>query len=272
VRNVNQATLNAYHDYAYDNGTNAPPTRYLRRSELSFVIGPAGGDIPEPETGQITLPGTLDTGQAIFFQGFLDYVQNTGAYGGMESLLNACGYFVDFGTLPSVPSHVSGSSNPYRYRLMQMLVPAEKLENYENPAKAWFVTNEAKGHILPVADNVIALIVRPLDPGASPADLGEHFTYDSRIDVAANPQPVTANQLPPVLQITMVSIDESSAKRIDNGATPPEAIAEALKERFRDVELFESDLEAVQDQLIANGISCQVFSSAVPLRESKWTK
>ena len=52
---LSQATMNSYWDY--DSPTT--PTKYIRKSELHFVVGPAG---------QTPLPGTSGTGQAVFFQ------------------------------------------------------------------------------------------------------------------------------------------------------------------------------------------------------------
>ncbi len=109
-RNLSQATLNAYVDY--DNVTN--PAYYLRKSDLRFVVGAAGNGIP----------GTAGTGQAVFFQAPLHNV-STASRTSLDTLLNTCGYYVSFTTNATVPAHVAGTQNPYRYRLMQMLVPSE---------------------------------------------------------------------------------------------------------------------------------------------------
>jgi uncharacterized protein (TIGR02599 family) len=264
THNLSQATLNAYLDY--DNAANAQ--RYLRKSELMFISDAAGIN---------PMPGAANTGQAFFFQAFLGYSNNTN-YSGMESLLNPCGYFVSFTTNNTIPDHVTGGNNPYRYRLMQLLVPSETNDIYNGAtgSTGWFssYTNLAK----PVADNVIALIVRPQDPGTN--DPGTNVTgtpnnayaYNSTLNASNNPQPVTANQLPPVVQVTIVAIDESSAKRLDNGSTVPAAITTALGTRFTDPASYQTDLDALTGSLNASRINYRVFSSAVPIRESKWTK
>lgn len=258
TRNLSQATLNAYLDY--DNATT--PTRYLRKSELAFRSGRAGAD---------GLPGTLGTGQAFFFQSPLGYATNTN-YTGLETLLNTCGYYITFTTNSSIPSHVSATENPYRYRLMQMLVPTERNDIYKTnlTASAWFsdYTNAA----VPVADNIIALIIRPQDPASDPPDLPGGYTYDTRTNTLADPQPDSANQLPPVMHVTMVAIDETAAKRLDAGSSQPPAITAALGSRFQSAANFQADLAALEASLIQARIPYRVFSSAVPMRESKWTK
>lgn len=258
TRNLSQATLNAYLDY--DNSTN--PSRYLRMSELAFDAGPAGAG---------GLPGTAGTGQAVFFQAPLGYATNATSYGGLEGLLNTCGYFVSFTTNNSIPSHVAAGGNPYRYRLMQMLVPAEKNDIYKTRSgRAWFsaYTDAAR----PLADNIIALLIRPQDPAAAPADITTNYSYDTRDGADADPQPDQAHQLPPVILVTMVAVEEAASRRLDAGGAQPAAIAGALSGKFHDPALFQSDLDSLTSELNAARISYRVFSSAVPIRESKWTK
>jgi uncharacterized protein (TIGR02599 family) len=124
----------------------------------------------------------------------------------------------------------------------------------------------------PVADNVIALIIRPQDPAASPPDITANFAYDSRLGATANPQPVTANQLPPNLNVTMIVIDEASAKRFENSTQEPSIISSALDGKFQKVENYQADLDSLKNTLGAARIQYRVFETAVPLRESKWTK
>lgn len=255
--NLSQATLNTYLDY--DN--EVTPQYYLRKSELKFVSGAAGSG---------TLPGTANTGYAFFFQAPLGYTSGT-TYNGIELLLNTCGYFVSFTTNSSIPDHVVTGRNAYRYRLMQLLVPTESNNIYSTPD--WFFSQSQTSYAKPIADNVIALIVRPQDPGATATDLpNNQYPYDSTLNATVNPQPVTANQLPPVVQVTMVAIDESSAKRLENGSTEPAVIASALAGKFTDPASYSTDLDALGKSLSSHRINYRVFSSAVPIRESKWTK
>lgn len=257
TRNLSQATLNSYLDY--DNAL--APTRYLRKSELAFVSGPAG---------QGGLPGTPGTGQALFFQAPLGYATNTPLHGGLEALLNTCGYYVSFTTNNSLPTHVQPASNPHRFRLMQMFVPSENDTIYQSPSgRAWFTayTNAVR----PVADNIIALVIRPQDPAATPPDVSG-YDYDTRLTYSGTVQPAESNQLPPVVQVTMVAIDEAAAGRMEEGTVIPAKISDALDGKFQDPASFTADLDALEDSLSDNRIPYRIFSSVVPIRESKWTK
>lgn len=259
VRNLSQATLNTYLDY--DNPT--APTRYLRKSDLHFVIGRAGTN---------GLPGSAGTGDAVFFQMPTDHTDDAAAFGGLDAMLGVCGYFVEFGQNTWQPPFVAGTGN-FRFRLMQWMVPGEQNRIFQCtgpgatlPERAWI----DDGVAVPVAENVIALIVLPQDPANSA--LFAAGGYDSRLAATTWPQPPSAHQLPPILRIAMVAIDERSARRLESGGSPPSAITTALSGKFMVPANLEDDLVQIQEELNAANIQSRVFSSAIPMRESKWTR
>lgn len=256
---LSQATMNTYLDY--DSPTS--PQRYLRKSELKFL-----NTLP----GEASIPGTLGTGQAVFFQAPLSYTQNNTAYGGMESLLNTCGFYIEFGEDTSKPAHVTvPGGTKYRYRLMQMLVPAEENTVYSSTGQQWILDHVSRVSV--VAENVLALVVRPQDPGLLESEVPNNtYLYDTSAGATADPQPVTAQQLPPLAKITLVAIDESSAGRIFKGSTPPDVIVAALQDKFSDTSKYEEDLNGLTSALLAANIQYRVFEGTVPLRESNWTK
>ena len=127
---LGQATLNSYWDY--DSPTS--PTKYLRKSELHFLIGNAGAG---------PLPGTVGTGQALFFQAPAG-VSTT--HDGLENLLNAAGYFISYGDEAALPSPFPAASPKYRYRLMQAIQAAEDLRVYnDTTGNAWVSGIAASG-------------------------------------------------------------------------------------------------------------------------------
>jgi uncharacterized protein (TIGR02599 family) len=71
--------------------------------------------------------------------------------------------------------------------------------------------------------------------------------------------------------VTLIAIDEASAVRIQNGSVQPTAITTALTNRFVNVTNYTSDLTAVENSLLASGLNYRIFTSLVPLRESKWS-
>lgn len=145
-----QSTLNV--SYGYDNPTK--PTKYIRESDLHFVIDQP----PIDDFGQ---------GNAIFFQAPLGWADSNDAQG-LPGLLNAVGYYITYGKDPGLPLSLE-SFDRNRFRLMQFIVPSEKLKVYEAQEKesdadpkAWFLDDELlEKNSTVVAENVILLLFWP---------------------------------------------------------------------------------------------------------------
>lgn len=257
---LSQATLNTYWDY--DNPST--PQKYERRSNLHFLIAkpdalPAGPDAKP------------NWGQSVYFQAPLA----RGNGGGATGLLNAVGYWVAFGDNNAWrPIHVT--SRRARYRLMQGVERTENLSVFNTTTPNWAETLRKLPNLapptgaFPLAENVVALLLWPRLPVAQDPKgtaLSDNFLYDSK-----NGTPVQKAQMPPMIQITMVVIDEASAARLENGVEEPGAIVDALGKRFEDPAKFEADLQSVQTQFASKGVQHLVLSAAVPLREGKWSK
>jgi uncharacterized protein (TIGR02599 family) len=278
------ATLNTYFDY-YDstgqtrtasNQSNFVPTSYGRASSLQFLI-------------QQNVQNN-SYGQEVYFQCPVSY-SNQSNYQSTAGLLNACGYYIQYGSNQTLlPSIISMSNSKWRYRLIQAIEPTESLQIYPNAyndaATGWIrniantglPTTQAK-YALPLADNVIAMIVWPKLPAgldSTGTTLTSNYLYDSQLNVAPvnGTQPKTANQLPPILQITLIVIDETSATRLDtHSATPPSAIENALQgSTFTSVTDYQNDLTRVTQKLIESHIDYRVINTSLVLRESKWSQ
>jgi uncharacterized protein (TIGR02599 family) len=270
ARNLSQATLNSYWDY--DNPT--APQNYLRNSELHFLVGNAGSN---------NLPGHAGTGQAICFQfpgGVTDPEETEASYQSLNKMLNACGYFIQYGQTDSLPAPFPASAQPrYRYQLMQRIEPAENLRVFLKDQSGewvdWF--DKLYDGAVPVAENIVYLLAWPRMPptedvvGDRLTKITGNFSYDSRVDASNPDQPETAHQLPPVVQLTMVVLDEASAARVCTGSSPPTEISGALSGLFTSSKQddFEADLATLESNLADAGLNFRVFTTMVPLRESK---
>ncbi len=78
------------------------------------------------------------------------------------------------------------------------------------------------------SENILALILLAQYPNASNPSISDRaYSYESTANVGDNPQPAQANQLPPVVLVTMIAIDEASADRLagefELGAQPDHA-------------------------------------------------
>lgn len=268
TQTLGQATLNVYYDY-YDaqgdrrtaaNAATFVPAAYGRYSDLHFLSGKALAP------GQIT--------HSVFFQTPAGY-SDAAPLEGMNTLLNACGFFVTHGRDPARPAFLDDLPQPppdkYRHRLMQFLQPSQELAVLATPSGSLWLTDALDGPAVPVrqiAENIVALIVRPRradrDSGAPLAPL---YEYDSRTGTSV-PQAATQHQLPPLVDIIMVAIDENSARRLENGSTPPDL---GLASLFSTEANLEIDLATLETTLNTRHITYRIFRTTVPLRNAKWS-
>ena len=82
----------------------------------------------------------------------------------------------------------------------------------------------------------------------------------------------TFNQLPPLVQVVMVAIDERSALRLPNQSTPPNLGVANFSKLFTEPEKFDQDLKTIEEALILQKITYQVFNSMVPIEGAKWSR
>ena len=257
TRKLSQATLNTY--WGYDNTNN--PTKYLRRSELNFVCGSASS----------LLGADYGPTDAAFFQSPLGYSTNV-ANRPLNQLLNSCGYFIQFGSDQTNRPGFVKSPARWRYRLMELVQPTEELSVHQHKIiKDWFKTAVVSGEAWPVADNIIALIIRPLrsraDDPSQNREITTNYAYDTSSGTSSTT--TTANQLPPLLGVTLVAIDEASAERITTGSTPPSWVTPDL---FTDTSNFTNNLNTVESNLIRDHVNYRIFSTEIALPGSKWSE
>lgn len=305
---VSQATLNTYWDYGYTSGL---PTRYERRSELRFASGSAKTLLGTSATGtRVT--------HAVFFHAPIGLVSGSNPqYHGLEGLLNVWGYYVELNSDKDLrPSFLDSVVPPpplrYRFRLMEFMQPSENLSTYGytsgvsggTPVAAtyvgseWFKTsvNASPRFSRPVAENIIALIITPrlskrdeeeVKGGTSEINsspLAPKYSYDSALtknvgQTAADPRVNPKNQLPPVLQVTMVAIDETTAARLKLTASSGDLFN--LDSKFTDTAKYTSDLVAMpggavgaslENTLIEKKASYRIFTTNIPIRAAKWSR
>ena len=296
TQKLSDATLNTY--YGYDSATS--PTQYLRRSDLHFLVEQNSNLTATVfPTSTSTAAANANSGQSIFFQAPSGYSDNA-LYANTTGLLNACGYFIEFGpNQPYWPTifGTNGIAVHYRYRLMQSIQSTEFNNIYGDtetkatpeggsngttagafPAAPWFQSLGASA--VPIAENVVALIVWPQSPAiTTPSVISPDYQYSSRQGFplstsATATQIAQSEQLPQVLQITLVAIDAASATRLDNGTgTPPLVIENAIKNKFTTATAaqYTADLGAMESALTAANIHYEVLTTSVTLRESKWS-
>lgn len=279
-RQVGQATLNTYYDY-YDSsgktrasyGTNTQsftPVRYGRAADLHFI------------SGKSLVPNQIT--HSLFFQAPVGYANDTN-YTGLDSLLNGCGFYIAYDKDHTIPGFVSSLPNKpadrYRFRLMQYMQPSQNLKVYD-PAvandKDWFQKplQQADAPVSILTENVIALVVLPklsktdADDAAANSKtsvLAPAYEYDTKKVTSSG---ITDSQLPPVVEVIVVAIDEISAQRFCVGSSLPDFGVDQTT-LFQSADKLEEDLKKLTDALSSKRIAYRVFRSEVALRGAKWS-
>jgi uncharacterized protein (TIGR02599 family) len=271
AKSLTSATLAPYQDYADTSGafrTNSVfvPDHLARRSDLDFVCGPGAGT-----NGLLSASGRTTTGSSVFFLAPNGYTQ-IDAHTGMDHLLNAMGYFVEFGDDASTPSFILSQTHCWRWRLKQVLQPAESLQIFATTtSSAWIQQVVPAGTPLPaipvLAENVVTLIVLPEraanDAGAA---LAPAFSYDSR-DTSNR---LTLHQLPPRVRLVLVAIDPLAAQRLaaKNGSTAPQLVSASL---FQQAAQLTADVATLDNSLTAQKIGHRIFQREILLSSSAWS-
>ncbi|MGB8352831.1 MAG: Verru_Chthon cassette protein C [Chthoniobacteraceae bacterium] len=302
---LSQATLNTYWDYQYPNNIpTQPPTAYIRQSELRFISGQA-----LTLTGSASIPT-----HACFFQAKLGFILPSGTngapdYTGLPNLLNTLGYYVAFGSDATLRPSFVNAPQRYRFRLMEVMQSADALTlyNYTSGTDSnghplnnsymgheWFTTMLSAGnasHVL--AENVLALVLLPrLSPQADQTGnlLAPQYSYDSTSvgqGAGGNGNLDSKNQLPPVVQVTIVVADEASYGRYQS-AQGNNNMPAALLQNSSGQLLFQTvgditptnsgsagyanDLQTLQNNLVAAKINYRVFTTNVSIRGAQWSR
>jgi uncharacterized protein (TIGR02599 family) len=293
TRRLSEATLNPYWDYERDSQGN--PIRYTRHSELRFLSGtgllPGEVDIEYPSSG----------GHAVFFQAPLGFSADT-QNASLKHLLNTWGYYLEFGDdSRQRPPFITADVAPlrHRFRLMELCEPSERLSIYRYTSgkdsagvprslgytgREWMRLPLADSGVSKrvVAENVVALVLLPRFASGdkrvngkliSADELAPRYDYDSS-QASSDPELNTKHQLPPVVQVTLVAVDEPSYSRFQQGSAMPDLAAGARggADLFTDARLMGSDLALLEDGLASQKLNFRVFTASVSLKAAKWSR
>ena len=256
---LSQATLNPYWDYVDTNGmprtnTSFTPDKYFRLSELRYL---------QTNASSFTAPhgGTM-AGESAFFQAPLG---KSDTVSGLNSLLNTIGYFIERGGDSSLRPPTVTTAEKTRFRLFELIEPTENLTIYSLTSgnstytgTAWFTTPlaiAAYSHRL--ADNIVALVFQAQYTTANSIATNS-FNYTSTPQ-GASTQAIEENNLPPNVRVTMIAVDEISARRI---ADQNLALTDATNDTL---------LAALEKQLADNHLNYRKFESTVSIGPAKWS-
>ena len=220
--------------------------------------------------------GLEAVGHTAFFQAPLGYFTNTSSANPPGSL-NPCGFFVAFGSDPTKPD-VPGLIDRPRFRLYQWLPSSDSMRVDSNLGRItnanWISPTNA---LHPLAENVIAFVIRvPSSEEGVFSKSATKYGWDSLTPWSSVTQPSQMHQLPPLVNVTLVAIEEAAASRLAGNASTPAAAASALgvpnlSSLFQNASSYEDDLNTLENGLSSKGVPYRVFSSTVPLKGSRWS-
>ena len=266
-RRLSQATLNVYWDYVDADGNLRPaadsvnvtfvPAKYARQSELRYA---------QLNSSTLTPPhgGTL-VGQAVFFQAPVGQTEQV-EFSGMSSLLNTIGYYVEKSDDTTLRPPTSTGDPKTRYRLYEMAQPSETLTVYSKTSenagyggKEWYqvpLAEARNSHRL--SNNIVALILQAEYPDAS-GNTQSVYAYDSTPQTGTTTQPIEVNNLPPLVRVTLVAVDEAAGRMIEQrNLNLPSVVDDA-------------SLKELEKILIQNNLSYRKFQTAVRIGSAKWS-
>ena len=139
-----------------------------------------------------------------------------------------------------------------------------------------------------LAENVVALIILPkLSPGDQAAgsytdsSLAPNYTYDSTLPGAGSTDPNldSQTQLPPLVTVTIVAVDETSYSRFQGTSTamPTNLTPNSLFQNAGDTKDatnagFARDLQTLEGNLQVDHLSYRVFTTDVSIKSAKWSR
>lgn len=295
TRNVEQATLNTYLDYHYTGEEDSRvPEGYTAQSDLHFKVDDSGM-LLGAEGGE----GERFQTHCVFFQAPLGA---SNRYVELKNLLNARGYFVEFGGDEEYRPDFLGNRRVeprYRFRLKEFRPPGEfnwiykELQSTGDSGEIpefteWFRADSTLYDTQPpyhtivrnVAENVVGIIVSPRVSEADaeamgyqdPAEFAPYYRYDSRLEFpSGNDLVKTVHQLPPLMKVILITISEKSAVQLQDRYgqnVPPELRVEPGW--FEDSLKLEEDLEAFEQQLRKAAIEYRTFQTTIKMQAAKW--
>jgi uncharacterized protein (TIGR02599 family) len=299
-RRLSQATLATHWVTPDDNSSVTPTPR--RESSLHFICGDAKQMLGNGEY----------TGSAVFFQApFGQSISPQKAIGGatkvehshLTQTLNAWGFFVqktsDARERPSfLNDQPDLAPTRDRYRLYEFRQPTSELplfkmepggsnlsapkpllDGLSSPSnRGWFTEPLGKSepkdrHISLLADNIIAIIIRPLPrPSAGQVSTNSSsYEYDSRIEDTHQDAKANRHRLPVAVQLIAVALSEDHLQHLelDVGAANGEAsrVAGAIGGKFKDPANIDNDLTSLEAELSRDKIPHAIVTETVVIPE-----
>lgn len=315
-RRLSQATLNGYWGYVYQDpkAKDPVPLYYDRQSDLHYVSEKGSTLLPKAGGN-----GHAVFFQALL--GDTDPSSPHGAkIADLHDLLNCWGFYVSYGSdldrRPQVLKDAHGLAlNPERkrFRLMEFRQPPDEsilfskdfdINNKKTTTELykWFrgpfkdPSKTTESYSVPLAENVLGVVITPYiyvttadSKGVSTTDMRkkQSYEYDTRLFQwrSGTGQDIISskNQLPAMLELTVIATDERSYERleqvygVEGAANKVRGVFDGLLKLSTDfapdpnnVQAKQYDVDKIEERLQALKLNYKIFTTTVSLRASKW--
>lgn len=289
-RHLRQATLGTYLDYMDSSNRrietfgSIEPSSYGRYSELHFVTG---------KSSQLGIDQSPTC--AVFFQAPLGYSLDENLKFGRQ-LMNSIGFYLAEYELKPPVGFLGNDRTRKRFALMEYLQPSELLSIYspqfqtgskEKSNLSWF-TRDLKSYSRPVAENILALIIWPHYPPAedrsatqpkgvgSSSQIAPDFYYDSRVEKTVSLQTQsqgslqiqTLHQIPPLITLGVIGIDEKSAQWIEDQKIEWSSLVPTSL--FNSTQDIEEDVSDVLERCKKNRVNARFFRQTIAMSGARY--
>jgi uncharacterized protein (TIGR02599 family) len=228
----------------------------------------------------------------------------------MVNLLCGRGYFVAWGDDQNFrPAFLNQKGLPprFRLRLMEFSPTAEKNRIYDaaiRPVtdaanqKMWFRSPDPGGQdarnltaqqsetaatrafTRPVAENILTLILSPQMESAGsnllPYRIAPNYEYDSvLLNNVGNEFGTQGTQhlLPPLIKVTMVALDARGGETLSFDDDLRNGLLGEISGLFKSASSYDNDLRnTLESALQQRKLSYRIFTSTIPLKQSRWGK
>jgi len=142
----------------------------------------------------------------------------------------------------------------------------------------------------PIAENILTLVISPrtetnVAAGGSvePFAIARRYEFDSALvtnpgSVASNSPQGTQHQMPPLLKVTMVALDQRGGESLSSNQTLRQKVLDEASGLFTNAADYESDLEGTDSQpgklktlLLENKLDYRVFTTTIALKQARWS-
>lgn len=150
---------------------------------------------------------------------------------------------------------------------------------------------DSRAFTRPIAENILTLIISPRlettvaasSGSLEPYSIAREYEFDSALvtspgsSAGSSPQG-TQHQMPPLLKVTMVALDQRGGESLSSNTTLRQKVLSEASGLFTKAADYDSDLEGTSEEpgklkklLLENKLDYRVFTTTIALKQARWS-